>query len=189
MSPLKLLYRGTIPTLKKRLQSGADPNVSEAGESLLYCAIDREKWSLVPLSLSCGASPNPPGYAQGANASQCAIGRKTALMAAAYGGHREAVDLLLKSGANLLTEVIPGECVSDRRTSDAVDFAAEGGRRDLANYLRGLRDKLRSARDKSLEKMSPAKNRKTRSNSKGAAPRRKKRPVQKRKASRPVRRA
>ena len=70
------------------LKFGVDSRVAEGRESLLYCAIDRKKRSLVELLLSGGASPDLPQSSP-------------ALVLAASKRRRDIVKKLLRVGTDV----------------------------------------------------------------------------------------
>jgi ankyrin repeat protein len=128
--------------VRNSLSAGANiDSINPYGGSALFHAAENGDTELAQFLLDQGATVSIRGE-----------DKKTPLMAAALGGYRETVDLLLKCGADLLEEVIPGDELSDGRDMDAVAFAQEGPNRELYENLLARRNDLRKLQKKQ-EKM------------------------------------
>jgi ankyrin repeat protein len=112
---------GDLEEVRRLLTKGANVNKIELhGKDALFFASDKNNLKLIRVLLENGGNPNN------------LIGTKTALMAAAYRGHREAFDLLLDAGADIFAECEMAPGVSE----NALEFALEGQHRDFAAYIK-----------------------------------------------------
>jgi ankyrin repeat protein len=104
--------------IKVLLESGADPNISDTGYTLLHHAMFRKQLDLAILLIKHGAD---------VNASE-RYNDHTPLHTATFGGYMEGVMLLVEHGANIYTR---------SKCGDTPLYNAEvAGYSDIADYLR-----------------------------------------------------
>jgi ankyrin repeat protein len=134
----KLIKKGDIINLRKDLQDGLSPNLSnQYSWTLLMAAALEGNASIGRLLIESGAELD----------SRNKFG-DTALSLAAHAGHASFVDLLLKSGASL-------ECQPfGNRLDGYLDWACQYGR--CSDRIRGLFEaerKIRAERDRALDQV------------------------------------
>lgn len=135
----KLIKKGDVIGLRKELQDGLSPNLSNEGSwTLLMSAAVEGNTSIGSLLIETGAELDSRSRH-----------RETALSLAAHTGHASFVGLLLKSGASL-------ECHPFGNTFDVwLDWACQYGR--CSQRIRGLFDeerKIRAERDRALDQLA-----------------------------------
>lgn len=135
----KLIKKGDVIGLRKELQDGLSPNLSNEGSwTLLMSAAVEGNTSIGSLLIETGAELDSRSRH-----------RETALSLAAHTGHASFVGLLLKTGASL-------ECHPFGNTFDVwLDWACQYGR--CSQRIRGLFDeerKIRAERDRALDQLA-----------------------------------
>jgi ankyrin repeat protein len=131
----KLIKRGDIISLRRELEAGLDPNLSNRfGWTILMAAAGSGNTLIGRLLITNGADLD--------RRTTHDFPKQTALSCAVQSGHPTFVELLLKSGASL-------DCDPDRKTLDIfLDWAARYTyARNNIDRIRALFDEARAERE------------------------------------------